>query len=799
MKRGNYFIDFESTPQVELPFKMEISFAPIITYYEKLRASDHPVKKAIAESLLEKIDATPRLRQSFHSYEEVWEYEQQIYELFDIFFAEMLTTNEIKAAVMPFNAFFFRASARMRNIVESAGDDLPFLPRQFDSGQIYILAATFALNVIYGAGLNTSFPLYYDIPDSKTNTVRHYRAFNNADFSSIRVNGKDLGLTEEDFRILSENYQDLELWKSKIPPHSFIYEGFGLLTLVDLTMDESVSSLKNILLKKNALFHNDSIDELEGLLRNYFGDNSLELGLAQYHKERGEISLLRENITKCIFLDGDDCMEMDERFCDNSFSTLFVNKQPAVFSNIELLKDIPSPVVRHYSEIGIKSAIILPLTYDEKIIGFLELTSTKKNAINNMFAYKMQDVLPLFTIALQRAIDEQQTRVEAYVQEKFTSLHPTVAWKFFEVAERELSLKNAGKEEEEEISFNDVYPLYGQFDIRSSSSTRNAAVQNDLTRQLTLAEEVFKLAREENPMPIYQALSYRIKKLKNSLKKGMHAGDEVTILDFLKSDIYPAFNHIASESPALSNAVEDYKKALNPELNVVYEERKDYENTVTLINDTLGSFIDIQQEQAQKMIPHYFEKYKTDGVEYNIYLGKSLLRERSFDPIHVQNLRLWQLLMTIAAERKLKSIQDEMPVRLEVSSLILVHSSPLAIKFRMDEKKFDVDGAYNIRYEIIKKRIDKAYIKGTQERLTQPGKIAIVYTQDWEAEEYSQYLDYLHHEGFLEKDIEFLDLEDLQGTNGLKAIRVGIDFNSKRKSASLQKQLQEITTGIAEN
>ncbi|TAK35947.1 MAG: hypothetical protein EPO28_13950 [Saprospiraceae bacterium] len=40
----------------------------------------------------------------------------------------------------------------------------------------------------------------------------------------------------------------------------------------------------------------------------------------------------------------------------------------------------------------------------------------------------------------------------------------------------------------------------------------------------------------------------------------------------------------------------------------------------------------------------------------------------------------------------------------------------------MDEKRLDVEGSYNVRYEIIKKRIDKALLKGTQERLTQsPG------------------------------------------------------------------------------
>jgi hypothetical protein len=40
----------------------------------------------------------------------------------------------------------------------------------------------------------------------------------------------------------------------------------------------------------------------------------------------------------------------------------------------------------------------------------------------------------------------------------------------------------------------------------------------------------------------------------------------------------------------------------------------------------------------------------------------------------------------------------------------------------MDEKRFDVDGTYNARYEVVKKRIDKANIKGTKERITQKRK-----------------------------------------------------------------------------
>jgi hypothetical protein len=115
---------------------------------------------------------------------------------------------------------------------------------------------------------------------------------------------------------------------------------------------------------------------------------------------------------------------------------------------------------------------------------------------------------------------------------------------------------------------------------------------------------------------------------------------------------------------------------------------------------------------------------------------------------------------------------------LEIASLILIHSTPLSIKFRMDEKRFDVDGAYNIRYEIIKKRIDKALIKNSNERLTQPGKIAIVYSQKKDAEEYLKYIKHLQSKKYLLNNVEKIDIEDLQGTTGLKALRVSVNFDN---------------------
>jgi hypothetical protein len=115
-------------------------------------------------------------------------------------------------------------------------------------------------------------------------------------------------------------------------------------------------------------------------------------------------------------------------------------------------------------------------------------------------------------------------------------------------------------------------------------------------------------------------------------------------------------------------------------------------------------------------------------------------------------------------------------VQLLTTQLIFVHSTAIDISFRKDERRFDVEGGYNIRYQVVKKRIDKVRIRDTGERLTQPGKIAIIYFNDKEAEEYEGYIRYLQEKGKLELGIERLELEDLQGVSGLRALRVGVGW-----------------------
>ncbi|MEM8909816.1 MAG: GAF domain-containing protein, partial [Bacteroidota bacterium] len=471
----------------------------------------------------------------------------------------------------------------------------------------------------------------------------------------------------------------------------------------------------------------------------------LQFGFTFLDEDDGMMSSLDNNFSSSLIMGEQSEISFREGMCQSSQNMLCHTSNQMILPDIDTSEGLEdSPMFMELQHRGIKSYLMHPIRVHGKTIGAFELGAPNSNELNSVVANKLDDIIPIFTIAMERGLEDYKTKLEAIVQERFTAIHPSVSWRFFDIAETVLKAEQVGEESEmEEIVFEDVYPLYGQSDIKGSSTERNRAIQADLITQLKLARKVLTEASKIQDLPFYQQLIYRLKECTLGVKKGLNAGDEVGTLDFLKTEIYPVFNHLQNLSPALKQLVDNYNEKLDSELGVVYDKRKDYEQSVSMINDKIAAYIDQQQEVAQKMYPHYYEKYKTDGVEYNMYIGGSLVNNREFDPLYLHNIRLWQLLMMCGVENKMHQLKPHLSVPLDVASLILVHSSPLTIKFRMAEKRFDVDGAYNVRYEIVKKRIDKALIKGRDERLTQPGKIAIVYSQNKDAVEYRQYLEYL--------------------------------------------------------
>lgn len=789
-------IESTTSKDLELPLQLQISFEQVFAFYKKYAEDEnHPYHKS-GKQIAEHLSQFPELMEGFSDFSLIKKYENEIDLMLDGLFPEILTHNEIKVASIPFSFASFKFTKRFESILENAGDDYEFRIRNFEEDEMYIASCTMILKAVYNKQIDFKRPFFFDIPNKTTGITHHYRVAFNGDFSKFIKTDLAPEITDNDIKLLLNSYDNIEVWKEKFPPNSYIFKGFGLMTLFDVTQDQTISSIQANLLQKN---NNSIVEELRKNLSEFYKIKDLQLGFSVFDISKQNLDSTRIKKSESLILGSEKEISCSTFFCQGIIHKVFNQQEAMAISDVEAYGKATheNDFYKRLKEKGIKSIILIPIKASvNNDLALLEIASPRAYELNSVNQQKLKDIIPVFEAAVERSAEEHQNILEATIQEHYTSIHPSVKWRFYDAAENYQAKLYKGDIDTqiEDIVFKDVYPLYGQSDIKGSSNARNTAIKQDLTTQLTLAVNVLKEACYAEKLPIYDELMFRVTSYLNEVKNGLNAGDEVGILEFLKREIYPVFNHIKEINKDLLKGVETYMNRLDKNLHVVYEKRKEYENSVTILNEKLANYIDKKEEEAQRMFPHYFERYKTDGVEYNMYIGASLVNSKTYDDLYLYNLRLWQLQLMCEMENVAFNAKQEMEHELEVASLILVHSNPFAIKFRMDEKQFDVDGAYNIRYEIIKKRIDKAHINGTDERLTVPGKIAIVYSQDKDAREYLKYIKFLQSRNLLGK-VEKLELEDLQGISGLKALRVEViyqkNFNEK-STLTIDELMQQI-------
>jgi hypothetical protein len=447
-------------------------------------------------------------------------------------------------------------------------------------------------------------------------------------------------------------------------------------------------------------------------------------------------------------------------------------------------------------EQGVRSILLAPLHYKGHMVGLLELSSSQPGDLHALALLKLKQIESIFALAIHQNLEQFENQIESVIQETYTAIHPTVAWRFREAAITMLERqKHQGLSQAESIVFPDLYPLYGSADIRGSSLHRNEAAYADLIEHLELARTTLATIRRTVSLTLIEELIHRIDSRIKQLRGGWSSGDESNIADFLKGEINPLLNLLMQEHPALLKSIETYYTQTSLDGGLLTKRRQAYESSLQRINDVISEVLERDQPELQQVFPHYFEKYKTDGIEHTIYLGASLVPGRTFDLTYVHNLMLRQLIMCCEIARRVHRLKRKLEVPLEVAQLVLVQDVPLTIRFRLEEKKFDVDGSYSVRYEIVKKRIDKAHLKDSDERVTQPNRIAIIYSLEKEAAEYLRYIDFLQANGELKEEIEQLELMDLPGVSGLKALRVEVNLQapkSRQKAKDIMKEAHNI-------
>ena len=571
----------------------------------------------------------------------------------------------------------------------------------------------------------------------------------------------------------------IEELMEEIPLDKFVFEGIAIVRVNDVTHQEVIIEIKNKLLD-NAISDANTYPELEVHIQSLLGLKDVRIGITPFFKINGHYVYSELHNTNSLLFKHFHSLSDKDEVSDCCKLIFKESNLPVVYETLTEDKLDLADYLQYFFMDGARSLILCPLKQNDELLGIMEIVSEIPGKLKHTHPYRIEAAIPLFTLALEKSLEHLETQIDKIIKQQFTAVQPAVEWKFTEVALNYIVNKKDNDDVKiEKIAFHDVYPLYGSIDIRNSSTERSHAIQLDLVEQLELARKVVKKAQADMPFPLLQEIEFKIDKYISSASDVLLSDEELSIHDFMQGQVKSIFNHLHNTQPSVKNEVEHYFSALDPQIGMLYHHRKEYEQSISKINDTLARFIDKEQAAAQKLFPHYFERYVTDGLEFNIYLGQSLTPRRKFDEIYLRNMKMWQLTVLAKASKLTHDLEQHLSHPLRTTQLILAHSQPLSITFRTEERKFDVDGAYNVRYEIVKKRIDKVRIKDTNERLTQPGKIAIVYSQIKDADEYLEYIEFLQNLNLIKPGVEKYDLEELQGVVGLKALRIDVALEAE--------------------
>jgi GAF domain-containing protein len=763
----------------QFPFKSTLSLKYLIDFWKEEANHPNTLRSTHARHLLEQLNGTPELTKPISDLSILKNHTDLLDQLMSAVYPPSRWETQISTSNAPFQFQSFYSSS-LFNKIFGIDNEGKFINAEFNEREMLankILSAyLMILEKFYGKKFGIDN--HYLIGVRNESIKSYFKIEIDPTFVKIKAIGIPPKMGNKELNYILEDITNLDRWRQAIPVDSFEFEGFVTISATDVTDQETISQLKYDLLERTSIISSEKFLELQQKLRNFLRFPEIKLGLAAFGGDWELMFEFGSKIGNSFVLN-----ERNKTSCstikNSVYGSAFKEGRTIIVEDLSVIQN-KSVVEQDLLKQGIKNIIIAPLYYQDELVGLFELGSPNKGQLNSLALKKLKEVLSLFSIAVKRSLDELQNKVQALIKEECTAIHPTVEWRFKRAALSLLHNKELDENSQmEDIVFDNLFPLYGLSDIRDSSVNRNESIQFDLVEHLSMVKNILIEVQKYKPLSILDELNFRTDNYINSLINGLNSGDEVSIMNYLRTEIDSVFTHIQTYHPSIEKLINNYNSELDGETKVFYKKRKDYEESVMKINDVISVHLDEAQAEAQDMYPHYFEKYKTDGVEHSIYLGESLVKNKQFSPIYLKNLRLWQLIVLCGIAVKTEKLKPVLKVKLETTHLILVQNNPLSIRFRYDEKKFDVDGTYNLRYEIMKKRIDKAVIKGTNERLTMPGKIAVVYSQNSEAQEYKSYFTYLRSKEYITGEIEEHELEALQGVQGLKALRAEVNLDSE--------------------
>ncbi|NTD99913.1 hypothetical protein G6M26_30850 [Agrobacterium tumefaciens] len=770
---------FQSNPTIDGLIKSDFSFKPLENYLKKLNRSS-PVRIRMIDELIETLQ--PYLTCSKNNSPLfTGPDDQSLFDLIDLALNPLLEDEgncflaiasplpgQIHYCTDAFNDLFKNGMAKAKS-VGGTDQDVNLLNEY--KNYIYRLI----LSQCYHFSFQILEPGHYSYINPETGLEEYYKINIDTRFVEVVVTGELPDITMDSIiQAGPARIDPLIILEKILPLHFFKLTGFAVITLENITDTFAIDQIRNEIVNHENEAH--IYQQVIKSLRVLTGNNAVQFSLKPLARLNNE-NIVDVNPEIHSFM-----MEMAKQFEDEIMLQSLVKgyeENPVTYyfsAANDAGNKLEMPVHDLLKSKNVKVYACLPLFFKQKVVGILEIYAFKEILFFENILAKIAAALPLLSQLTKNSADHFSDQINDVVRQHFTVLQPSVLWKFHLAAWNYLQQQKMGAGAAiETITFDGVYAIYGAIDIKDSTLKRNDALLQDIHHIL---DESIRIS-DRLIIAGYPAEKIKTSciKFKSKYQHAVTLKVETVILTFLRLHLKPLLMPIAMKDPDYLAYINAYLEQVNDGNGASHANRNLLEQKIGRLNEDITGFMAGMIEDLQQLHPGYIKTFRTDGIECDIYIGQSITPRSKLDNSKISAYRALQLrYMALMAKYSAQtSLTDSFA--LETTQLIFAPGTPINITFRNDEKRFDVEGADNINYEIIKKRIDKICIKGSTERLNQPGKIAIVYQDAAIKVVYLHLIRKLQEQGVLHENEEILHLEDLKDVFGLMAIRVEIKKN----------------------
>ncbi|MEI2270549.1 GAF domain-containing protein [Sphingobacterium sp. ML3W] len=636
------------------------------------------------------------------------------------------------------------------------------------------------------------FERLYGLPAKENNTIVYYHLNEqgeiidyydlNIDFKFVDIKPKK-ELPQFDVGLLTKNANDTSLfdWNivvNTIKIEDFELSGFTILTVRKSSLEHTIKRIQSILLDLATYNYHLFLSDLEKIIAPILKGSDTVFSLFPLFQLNG-LPFFDYSITNKSIL-------ISETYANNSYTNInpevanYLKHPHLIFYNtMDAIKNTTSIFEERIKTSGVRTYLCIPLIHNHDLSGILEIYSHQLDQLDNETIHSLRELVPLLSQLSHDITTEFKKRIDEIIINRFTTIQPAVQWKFNHIAaqyiqEFENDEQNAHIKP---VIFEEVYPLYGAIDVKDSTVIRNASILKDFSFKVKQLALLIDELSSDGTHQLIVAFSKRVDQITESLDHISFDESMVKIIEFFRKDVQPFLDEARRQFPTKHGIIEHYARHFFTNRDTGEFYRNEFETSLRQVNHIISKELNHFNSFIQGNYPSYFQKFRTDGIEYDIYVGESITPQQPFSYEFINVFRRQQIISMARIALKAHHAKRDLPLALETTQLIFINPHSIDISFREDERRFDVEGSLNIRYEIIKKRIDKIRIKRTKERLTQTNKIAIVYLSDEILEDLNLSIQAIYDMGIIESTVEHLKLEDVQGIVGLKAIRLTVNLN----------------------